>query len=104
MVSPTDPLSLFDPVVARWFTERVGKPTEVQQLAWPVIAAGEHALVTAPTGSGKTLAAFLWALDRLLSRDWEGGGIRVLYVSPFGPWVTTYAAIYWPHSPSSRPC
>ena len=82
MASPTDPLRLFDPVIARWFKQTVGEPTEVQRLAWPVIAAGDHALVTAPTGSGKTLAAFLWALDRLLSRDWEGGGIRVLYVSP----------------------
>lgn len=57
-------------------------PTEVQARAWPEIAAGRHVLATAPTGSGKTLTAFLWALDRLLSGEWEGGRIRVLYVSP----------------------
>ncbi|KAB2958374.1 MAG: DEAD/DEAH box helicase, partial [Thermoanaerobaculia bacterium] len=51
-------------------------------MAWPRIAAGEHVLAIAPTGSGKTLAAFLWALDRLLTGAWEGGALRVLYVSP----------------------
>ncbi|MEZ5330678.1 MAG: DEAD/DEAH box helicase [Thermoanaerobaculia bacterium] len=75
-------LSLFDPVVARWFRERVGTPTDVQEAAWPEIAAGRHVLATAPTGSGKTLTAFLWALDRLLAGHWAGGTTRVLYVSP----------------------
>lgn len=75
-------LSLFDPVVARWFAERVGTPTDVQERAWPEIAAGRHVLATAPTGSGKTLTAFLWALDRLLAGHWPGGTTRVLYVSP----------------------
>src|SRR5512136_2362132 len=70
------------PIVERWFAERFGEPTEVQRLAWPRIAAGEHALVTAPTGSGKTLAAFLWAVDRLISGALPGGQVRVLYVSP----------------------
>ncbi|MBP1612224.1 MAG: associated domain protein, partial [Acidobacteria bacterium] len=57
-------------------------PTEVQRLAWPRIADGAHLLASAPTGSGKTLAAFLWALDRLLTRAWDSAGIRVVYVSP----------------------
>lgn len=70
------------PLVVEWFAERVGEPTEVQRLAWPRIAAGEHVLAIAPTGSGKTLAAFLWALDRLLTGAWEPGRVRVLYVSP----------------------
>jgi ATP-dependent Lhr-like helicase len=61
----------------------VGTPTEVQAQAWPVIAAGQHVLVSAPTGSGKTLTAFLWALDRLITGEWESGqGIRALYISP----------------------
>ena len=77
-----DPLALFHPLIRRWFVEQVGTPTPVQREAWPRIAAGEHVLVTAPTGSGKTLTAFLWALDRLLCGDWEGGAPRVLYVSP----------------------
>ena len=78
----TDPLSLFHPLVAAWFRERVGSPTDAQAAAWPAIARGEHVLVTAPTGSGKTLAAFLWALDRLMTGKLEGGRTRVIYVSP----------------------
>lgn len=77
-----DPLVSFSPPVRRWFAERIGTPTEIQRLAWPVIAAGDHALVTAPTGSGKTLTAFLWAIDRFYTGVWETGGTRVLYVSP----------------------
>jgi len=75
-------LSMFHPVIQQWFVERVGSPTDVQAAAWPVIAAGKNAFITAPTGSGKTLTAFLWALDRLLTRQWPGGQIRVVYVSP----------------------
>jgi len=76
------PLSAFDPRVRDWFLGRHKAPTDVQAQAWPRIAAGEHLLLTAPTGSGKTLAAFLWALERLVTGAWEGGTVRVLYVSP----------------------
>jgi len=75
-------LSHFHPLVQRWFEAEVGEPTAVQAAAWPVVAAGESALVTAPTGGGKTLAAFLFALDRLVTGAWEPGATRVLYVSP----------------------
>ena len=78
----TDGLELFHPLVARWFRERLGAPTDVQRQSWPRIAAGEHLLITAPTGSGKTLTAFLWALDRLIRGEWQTGAARVLYVSP----------------------
>jgi len=72
----------FHPVVRAWFAARYGRPTEIQERAWPPLAAGEHLLVVAPTGSGKTLTGFLWPLDRLLTGAWPGGGVRVLYVSP----------------------
>ncbi len=75
-------LAAFHPLIADWFGDCVGTPTEVQQMAWPAIAAGEHVLVTAPTGSGKTLTAFLWALHQLMAGEWPGGTTRVLYVSP----------------------
>ena len=65
---PSDPLASFNPRVRDWFTRSFERPTEAQAKAWPAIAAGENVLVSAPTGSGKTLAAFLWALDRLVSR------------------------------------
>jgi ATP-dependent Lhr-like helicase len=81
-MNASDPLSLFHPLVAGWFRDKVGPPTPAQAEAWPAIARGEHVLVTAPTGSGKTLAAFLWSLDRLITGAWQGGRTRVLYVSP----------------------
>ena len=39
-------------------------------------------MISAPTGSGKTLTAFLWSLNRLISKPELSGAIRVLYVSP----------------------
>jgi ATP-dependent helicase Lhr and Lhr-like helicase len=77
-----DALQHFHPLVARWFAEQVGEPTEIQRQAWPRIAEGGHVLAVAPTGHGKTLTAFLWALDRLLTGQWPGNATRVLYVSP----------------------
>jgi ATP-dependent Lhr-like helicase len=75
----------FHPVVAKWFEERFGSPTEPQQRGWPAIQAGSHVLIAAPTGSGKTLAAFFAELD-LLFRDGLAGKLsdetRVVYVSP----------------------
>ena len=60
----------FHPLIARWFADRLGSPTEVQLRAWEEVIAGRHLLVTAPTGSGKTLAAFLWAINQLVSGAW----------------------------------
>ena len=78
-----DALALFSQRVVRdWFARKFEAPTDIQSQAWPVIARGEHVLLTAPTGSGKTLTAFLWAIDRLASGAWEPGGVRVVYVSP----------------------
>src|SRR5437773_2228288 len=75
----------FHPVVARWFEQKFGSPTEPQARGWPPIQSGEHTLIAAPTGSGKTFAAFLASLDHLF-RDGLAGNLRdetrVLYVSP----------------------
>ncbi|HSE51731.1 MAG TPA: DEAD/DEAH box helicase, partial [Gemmatimonadales bacterium] len=75
----------FHPAVARWFAERLGRPTPVQRRGWESIRRGGDTLIAAPTGSGKTLAAFLLALDALL-REAETTGlpdeVRVVYVSP----------------------
>ena len=72
----------FHPITTHWFEGRFGTPTEIQRKTHPIVATGEHILVTAPTGSGKTLAAFLFALDRLLSGAWPTGRLSVVYVSP----------------------
>ncbi|MEV0628306.1 ATP-dependent helicase [Nonomuraea wenchangensis] len=78
-------LAQFSPMTQQWFTGAFEAPTAAQEGAWESIARGDNTLVVAPTGSGKTLAAFLWSLDRLAARPrdpGEGGGTRVLYVSP----------------------
>ena len=77
-----DALAPFHPLIREWFETELGEPTDVQAKAWPEIAAGRHVLATAPTGSGKTLTAFLWALNQLISGEWELGMTRVLYISP----------------------
>jgi ATP-dependent Lhr-like helicase len=75
-------LGLFHPRIREYFREAFGAPTDIQEKAWPAIAAGRNVLVSAPTGSGKTLTAFLWALDRLFTGVWPSGSIQVLYISP----------------------
>jgi ATP-dependent Lhr-like helicase len=78
----SDPLASFTRPVRDWFTRSFERPTEAQAQAWPAIAGGENALVSAPTGSGKTLAAFLWALDRLTAEPADPRRTRLVYVSP----------------------
>src|SRR5207247_5067338 len=78
----TNPLTLFMPPVRAWFREALGEPTPVQRQGWPVIAAGQNALLLAPTGSGKTLAAFLACLDGLWRQPELKPGVQVLYISP----------------------
>src|SRR5581483_6717014 len=76
----------FHPAVRRWLERAFEAPTPAQEQAWPAIQAGRHTLIAAPTGSGKTLAAFLAAIDLLVRRGLEQGGLRdetyILYVSP----------------------
>lgn len=73
----------FGSATQAWFGEHFERPTAVQERGWPVIAAGQHALLVAPTGSGKTLAAFLYGIDRATRLPADApAGARVLYVSP----------------------
>ena len=79
------PLSWAHPLVAEWFTNKFGTPTEPQEQGWPHILAGRTTLISAPTGSGKTLAAFLACIDRLVRKALAGelrDRTEVLYVSP----------------------
>ena len=78
-------LDLFDRETAEWFEHALGEPTPVQCEAWPIIAKGKHALISAPTGTGKTLSAFLIFLDRM-KRQAQAGTLQqelqLIYVSP----------------------
>jgi ATP-dependent Lhr-like helicase len=76
-------LASLAPPAAEWFLSHFGEPTAAQRLAWPLLAAGGHVLVSAPTGTGKTLAAFLPILGRLgTSPPAEGASVACLYVAP----------------------
>lgn len=78
-------LKPFSPAGASWFSQFVGTPTAVQAEGWPVIAAGEHVLISAPTGTGKTLCAFLVFIDRYKALARKGAldeGLRLIYISP----------------------
>jgi len=59
--------------------------TPIQELAFPVLKEGKHALIISATGSGKTEAAVLPVFNQLLQR-WEQGdhkpGINILYITP----------------------
>ncbi len=72
--------------VRAWFEATFPQgATPAQQLAWPLITAGENLLLIAPTGTGKTLAAFLAIIDQLFRADAENmlaAGVRCVYVSP----------------------
>src|ERR1700736_1333580 len=85
MQSLPDSLAWAHPLVAEWFVQKFGTPTEPQELGWPHILAGKTTLISAPTGSGKTLAAFLACIDRLVRKALAGDltdRLEVLYVSP----------------------
>ena len=71
MIKPDSSLSLFHPLIAQWFWETYGYPTNIQKKSWPHIIAGKHVLISAPTGSGKTLTAFLWAINQLITGDYR---------------------------------
>ncbi|GIP36220.1 DEAD/DEAH box helicase [Paenibacillus sp. J2TS4] len=81
-----DALASFHPVLAGWFRQSFGEPTEVQRKAWKGVAAGCHTLIASPTGSGKTLAALLPCLDSLVQSKERPAkaepGVRVLYITP----------------------
>ena len=78
-------LKTFAPPTRRWFERSLGKPTAVQQEAWPAIASGQHVLVSAPTGTGKTLSAFLVFIDQMMTLANAGTlspGLQLVYISP----------------------
>lgn len=84
--NPAGSLDALTGSVRAWFDRAFPDgPTPAQRLAWPVIAKGEHLLLTSPTGTGKTLAAFLAILNKLFHEHVEcrlDPGLRAVYLSP----------------------
>ncbi len=58
----------------------IREPTEIQQLALPVLRSDADALLLSPTGTGKTEAALLPLLSRRLSEPTSA--ISILYITP----------------------
>ena len=95
MNSPTMLPAEFHPLIRKWFEAAIGQPTDIQNKAWPKIAAGEDVLITALRGIAayglSWFDAHLWAyaevngLPEILSEDFEHGrhygSVRV--VDPF---------------------
>lgn len=63
------------------FLGRFARPTPIQQVAIPALAAGGDALVVAPAASGKTEAVVAPLCQRLVRSPWTPGP-RFLYVVP----------------------
>src|SRR5437763_15766119 len=85
MTSVAASLAWAHPLVAEWFVQKFGTPTEPQEQGWPHILAGRTTLISAPTGSGKTLAAFLTCIDTLVRKALTGqlaDRTEILYISP----------------------
>ena len=82
------------PLVADWFVQRFGTPTEPQEQGWPHILAGRTTLISAPTGSGKTLAAVGWALRRRELRMAAGrSACPIIYALPFTSIIDQNASV-----------
>ncbi|HXY46936.1 MAG TPA: DEAD/DEAH box helicase [Thermoplasmata archaeon] len=70
-----------DPRLAEAAARRgITEPTEIQQLALPVLESDADALLISPTGTGKTEAALLPLLSRRLAAPSDP--ISILYVTP----------------------
>jgi ATP-dependent Lhr-like helicase len=85
VIAGAEVLDAFHPLVAGWFRDRFGGPTDAQREGWPRIGAGKDVLIAAPTGSGKTLAAFLACMDDLVRRGLKApleDRTQILYISP----------------------
>ncbi|MDR2865856.1 MAG: ATP-dependent helicase, partial [Methanomassiliicoccaceae archaeon] len=83
--SKEEVMSVMEPLVSAWFSERFESLTEPQAKAIPVIHERKSVLVSSPTGSGKTLTAFLSIINELTRYASEGRleeRTYCIYISP----------------------
>lgn len=77
------PFSLLaEPVGEALRSMGIVRPTPIQEMAIEPILEGRSVLLIAPAGWGKTEAAVAPILSMMLREGWEGGGVRVLYITP----------------------
>ena len=83
--SKEEVMSVMEPLVSAWFSERFDSLTEPQAKAIPMIHERKNVLVSSPTGSGKTLTAFLSIINELTRYASEGRleeRTYCVYISP----------------------
>ena len=81
MTGPPSVFTTLDPRLERVVRELgLAEPTEIQRLAFPLLATDADALLLSPTGTGKTEAVLLPLLSRRLTDPTPP--ISTLYVTP----------------------
>jgi len=70
------------PSAEGWFAAQGWQPFPFQREVWQHIALGRSGLLHATTGSGKTYAVWFGLLNRALAGDVQGGGLRLLWLTP----------------------
>ena len=65
-----------------WFAAHGWQPFEFQRDVWRHVAERRSGLLHATTGSGKTYAVWFALLNRALSGEVKGGGLRMLWLTP----------------------
>jgi ATP-dependent Lhr-like helicase len=70
------------PSAEGWFAAQGWQAFPFQREVWQLIAAGRSGLLHATTGSGKTYAVWFGLLNRALTGEVRGGGLRLLWLTP----------------------
>ncbi len=70
------------PSAEGWFAAQGWQPFPFQREVWQHIALGRSGLLHATTGSGKTYAVWFGLLNRALAGEVQGGGLRLLWLTP----------------------
>ncbi len=108
------PLDAFHPLVAGWFRERFGAPTEPQRIGWPRIGAGEDVLIVSHKATIRLLLSSLLGFDPRRYRDTLDQNPAALNIVDFKSAVSArlslfndtshYAATGWaiPSVPTAR--
>jgi ATP-dependent helicase Lhr and Lhr-like helicase len=70
------------PSAEGWFAAQGFAPFAFQREVWEHVAAGRSGLLHATTGAGKTYAVYFGLLNQALQGAVQGGGLRLLWVTP----------------------